>query len=230
MFADVNLLISKTFSYLNKNFWHYYSQLFPYDFWSDDSYQKVIFVWNGFNNKLYKPNDLVYLKDKYIFNASYHQLRKIPAIALSMMAKDFYNKFWVKLSVRSAYRSYYQQLNLWNNWYKAYVAVPWYSEHQAWLAVDLFYVSNSKLKMKASTSKYYDRLQNNAYKYWFINSYQKWIKIDWFPKEPWHWRYVWNKLAKYLYDNHLTLIEYYKNWLHYMHQKWYLKDKKVLFN
>jgi D-alanyl-D-alanine carboxypeptidase len=59
--------------------------------------------------------------------------------------------------------------------------------------------------------KYYKWLDENAYKYGFHNTYQKWLEIDWYEIEPWHWRYMWVELATYLKDNNLTIAEFYFN-------------------
>jgi LAS superfamily LD-carboxypeptidase LdcB len=54
-------------------------------------------------------------------------------------------------------------------------------------------------------------MKENAYRYGFHNTYQKWVKVDWYEIEPWHWRYLWISLAKKLYDENITFAEYYKN-------------------
>jgi LAS superfamily LD-carboxypeptidase LdcB len=59
--------------------------------------------------------------------------------------------------------------------------------------------------------EYYNFLKQNAHKYWFHNTYQKWLEIDGYEIEPWHWRYLWIKFATYLKENNITLAQFYKN-------------------
>ena len=56
-------------------------------------------------------------------------------------------------------------------------------------------------------------MQRNSYKYGFILRYPKGKeKITGFKYEPWHFRYVGTKVAKIIYENNLTLEEYYKKY------------------
>ena len=49
----------------------------------------------------------------------------------------------------------------------------------------------------------------HAYEYGFIHRFSKsGENITGFRNEPWHYRYVGEKAAKYIYDNKLTLEEY----------------------
>jgi D-alanyl-D-alanine carboxypeptidase len=59
--------------------------------------------------------------------------------------------------------------------------------------------------------KYYVWLVQNAHLYGWHNTYQKWVAIDGYEVEPWHWRYLWEELATYLYENKITIAEYYNN-------------------
>jgi LAS superfamily LD-carboxypeptidase LdcB len=63
--------------------------------------------------------------------------------------------------------------------------------------------------IKAWSGKYYQRLVDNAHKYGFHNSYQKWMEVDGKIIEPWHWRYVWVDLATYLHEHNQTFAEYF---------------------
>ena len=54
-------------------------------------------------------------------------------------------------------------------------------------------------------------MKDNAYKYGFILRYPKGKEhITGFKYEPWHYRYVGKDVAKYIYENNLTLEEYFK--------------------
>ena len=53
-------------------------------------------------------------------------------------------------------------------------------------------------------------MKENAYRYGFILRYPKEKEnITGYAFEPWHYRYVGIPLSQYLYQNNLTLEEYY---------------------
>lgn len=119
----------------------------------------------------------------------------------------------------SGYRSYTRQKQIFINniltkgkeYTLKYSAVPGASEHQTGLAMD---VSCKSLRYNLSTSfsetpegKW---LAQNAHHYGYIIRYPKGkAHITGYAYEPWHIRYVGKGLAKYLYENDLTLEEYY---------------------
>jgi len=119
----------------------------------------------------------------------------------------------------SGYRSYSRQKQIFINniltkgreYALKYSAVPGASEHQTGLAMD---VSCKSLRYNLSTSfsetpegKW---LAQNAHHYGYIIRYPKGkAHITGYAYEPWHIRYVGKGLAKYLYENDLTLEEYY---------------------
>lgn len=184
------------------------------DFQTDNSITKYIDNKISYNNKKYIPKNLVNLKWDFIIDTKWNQkIRKITLKNLDKLSKDFYNTFWKKLRVVSAYRSYIYQ-----KWIKDrgcpdnLCANAGYSEHQSGLAFDLWEASTKERFEKNQKLKiYFDWMKQNAFKYWFENSYQNWKKIDWYAIEPWHWRYVWNNLAKYLHKNKLTFAQFYYN-------------------
>lgn len=161
--------------------------------------------------KIPNTDKLIFTKTKQIL-----QLRKEAWDALTQMANDFYTKFNVPIKVVSWYRSYDYQV--WIKWTfsnpKSWCpddlcSFAWRSEHQTWLAVDLFEVtSKEEFLSKANLTIYYTWLNDNAYKYWFHNSYQKGSTIDWYQAEPWHWRYLWVQLSTELRTQWLTFTEY----------------------
>ena len=122
--------------------------------------------------------------------------------------------------VDSGYRSYnYQQVVLdalikekGDEAFKL-VALPGASEHQTGLAIDFAYyenvIYNDDVKENDKEAIW---LKNNAWKYGFILRYPKGKEnVTGYNFEPWHFRFVGLKLAKYLFKNDLTLEEYYKN-------------------
>ena len=181
-----------------------YSQL------PDDDIQKFVGVGQPFNNVNYEPSDLVPLQWRsHISAQARHTFRKEAADALEKMANDFYAKFWTNIVIASAYRSYGYQKNSISESCKqsGRCAREWESEHQLWLAVDLWEATNEQ-KFLVKYQKYYDRLHDNAHLYWFHQSYQNWREFDGYYIEPWHWRYLWTWLATKLHDRNITFTQY----------------------
>lgn len=120
------------------------------------------------------------------------------------------SKQGLSLTIFSGYRSFEKQQTLFEkSKNESYVAKPGFSEHQSGLAIDI-----SRRDIGLTTNfmytKEYKFLKDNAYKYGFINRYPKEKeKITGYPFEPWHYRYVGNEIAEYLYLNNLTLEEYF---------------------
>lgn len=120
----------------------------------------------------------------------------------------------LEMVVNSAYRSYADQIDIqeyYRKWYgdkyvTNYVARPGYSEHQTGLAFDIGSTSSNVF----ANSKEYEWMQENAYKYGFILRFTKSNEhITGYRNEPWHYRYVGKDIAKYIYENDITLEEYY---------------------
>lgn len=187
-------------------------EIYSIDLETDKEITKFISAKVPFNDKTYIPKQLELLKWEYIIDIKWSQkVRKETNIALNNLAKAFYKKFQKKIIIVSAYRSYNYQ-----KWIKdrgcpdLFCAKAWYSEHQSWLAVDLWEATSKKQFLsKPNLKKYYNWLSENAYKYWFHNTYQKWLEIDTYVAEPWHWRYMWIRLATYLYKENMTFAEFY---------------------
>lgn len=140
---------------------------------------------------------------------NYHKLSEDAYIQLKSMAKDFYDNFKKPIVIYSAYRSYDYQKNsistsCKNSWY---CAKEWESEHQLGLAIDLWETTNN-INFIKKYDNYYQWLKENAHKYWFHQSYQKWVSIDWYHEEPWHWRYLGVEMATYLHKNDMTYTEF----------------------
>lgn len=172
------------------------------EFSADDSITK--FVWKnvGFNEKKYVPKNLKKISWKFV--TWKWELRIEAKEALDDLAKNFYENFWKKIIINSAYRSFDYQV-----WIEKtspscikdnLCAKAWFSEHQTWLAIDIFWVTTNE--------KYYNWLKENAHKYGFTQSYQKWEEIDWYKVEKWHWRFVGYDLAYELKEKNKTFTEY----------------------
>lgn len=129
------------------------------------------------------------------------------------------NRVGIYIIVDSAYRSGKYQEKVLNNLIlekgnEAFklVALPGASEHQTGLAVDFAIyengIYNDNIKEDDKEAIW---LKENAWKYGFILRYPKGKEsITGFNFEPWHYRFVGLDLAKKLYNNGVTLEEYYK--------------------
>ena len=168
-------------------------------------------------SKNYVPNDLVTVNVATASADTPNKMRKAAATALEKMAKAAKKK-GLELVINSAYRSYAQQEELYNEYHAMYdtqtaddlVAKPGYSEHQLGLGVDM--TSQSVVDGEDSTfgqTDEYQWMKKNAYKYGFILRYPSAkTSITGTSNEPWHYRYVGKKVAKTCYENNWTLEEY----------------------
>ena len=117
----------------------------------------------------------------------------------------------------SGYRSYAIQLNMYNSKVaqvgkeaaEEYLAPPGASEHQTGYALDILsadYPAMDDGFENTSASKW---LLENSYKYGFILRYPKdKVDITKYEYEPWHYRYVGEKMAKEIMTNKICLEEY----------------------
>ncbi|MFF2797127.1 M15 family metallopeptidase [Lysinibacillus xylanilyticus] len=169
----------------------------------------------------YEPKDLVYPNVPFIFNEKIEK-RMMREEAAEYLEKMFNaaNKQNIHLAGVSAYRSSQTQTTLFNNYVerdgienaKTYSAVPGTSEHQSGLAID---VSGSDGSCAAddcfANTEEAAWLEDNAHKYGYIIRFPKDKEnITGYQYEPWHIRYVGVNLATELYNNGLTLEEYFE--------------------
>lgn len=182
-----------------------------FDIESDYSFQKYVSDKNVLQNKQYEPSDLVAIDSEYVvIKTARPYLRQAAAIAFDEMTKDFFQKFWEKIYVASAYRTYQDQVRLFNEWCSTIrCAKIGASEHQLGLAVDIHVAT--KYWYTHFVSGYLDWMNENAYKYGFINTYSKGPKIDWKMKEIRHWRYVWVPFATELHEKDMSFGEWVKS-------------------
>ncbi len=183
-----------------------------YDFSSDNSYQKYIDPQFSFAELDYIPNDLRSLSWAYIIDTRGDlRLRDEAATAFELLAAAFYKATWEKVVVVSSYRSFERQRQIKTWWCPDHLcAKAWYSEHQSGLAIDIwsatteaYWISSPRLM------RFFEWFQDNAYIYWYHNSYQNGVEIDWYAVEPWHWRYLGVDLAGYLYETEQTFAQYF---------------------
>ena len=173
------------------------------------------------NNKMVENNNLKLVKiftnykdnEMFLEEKTYESFLKMKNDAL---------KLGYEIDIESAYRTHEYQQKLFDDlviykgleYAKTHVALPYTSEHETGLAIDFCIYKDNKfideydIENLAET----DWVHNNCYKYGFILRYPKGKEsITKYSYEPWHIRYVGNNLAKYLYENNLTLEEYYNN-------------------
>lgn len=167
-------------------------------------------------SKDYEPSDLVKIDAKYAALKN-QKASRIAVNAFISMYKAA-EKEGYGLVINSSYRSYDDQEEICNqykelygdSYVQKYVALPGFSEHQTGLAFD---IGSTKSNVFAN-SKEYEWVQDNAYKYGFIQRFPKGYEdITGFRAEPWHYRYVGKKIAKYIYENKITYEEYYAMFL-----------------
>ena len=165
----------------------------------------------------YIPKKLVKVKIPNAPDNANDQMREDAAKALEQMYQDAKKKGLV-LVVNSAYRSYKEQLAIYNEYFTIYdpvtaaslVAVPGSSEHQLGLSVDLTSQSviDGTYGVFGSTPEY-QWVVKNAHTYGFIMRYPgDKSAITGTANEPWHIRYVGVKAATEMYEKDLTLEEY----------------------
>ena len=159
----------------------------------------------------YMPSDLVSLGGQYNRGAN-SRMRKEAADAFMKMV-DAARLDNIILYNASAFRSYDYQVNLYNRYIKRdgkaaadkYSARPGYSEHQTGLCSDLNIIDDS-----FDGTDEANWLKDNAYKYGFILRFPKGKEdITGYKYEPWHYRYVGLDASKIIYNDDITLEEYY---------------------
>ncbi|MBM6800248.1 M15 family metallopeptidase, partial [Coprobacillus cateniformis] len=165
----------------------------------------------------YIPNDLVTPNIIFSQDCTNRQLRKEASEALELMAQDA-SKENLHLAIKSAYRSYQEQKDIYDEYHQKYdqvtadslVAIPGSSEHQLGLGVDLTSQSviDGEWRFFGDTPEY-KWVVDNAHRYGYILRYPSHnSKMTGTTNEPWHFRYVGKEIAKIIHDNNWTLEEY----------------------
>lgn len=166
------------------------------------------------------PPNLVIPDVKFSFGyvADKRKMRKVAATALERMF-DAAEKKGVELYGVSGYRSYARQKEIYDRNIStrgqaatdAVSAKPGSSEHQTGLTIDVSAKSvGYRLDQSFGDTKEGKWLAKNAHLYGYIIRYPFGkSKITGYSYEPWHIRFVGTTVATYLYENELTLEEYY---------------------
>jgi len=161
-------------------------------------------------------NQIAYVEGHLIANKSFSLPKSYTSSFMTPEATAAYNamkaaaaKDGYTLTIHNAYRSWYDQQYLFNNYSnrdgvvaaETYSARPGHSEHQTGLAMDLITSSTSGAQ-NPTTAKILAWANENAYKFGFILRYPE-GKTDetGYIYESWHFRYVGVDLASKLYNN-----------------------------
>ncbi|PGT78113.1 D-alanyl-D-alanine carboxypeptidase family protein [Bacillus sp. AFS040349] len=170
----------------------------------------------------YEPNDLTVPNVEFSFgdeDVPKKYLRKEAADALEELFK-YAKEEEIELYAVSGYRSYSRQQGIFNvekeqsgeEHALAAVALPGKSEHQTGLAMDVTSKSvDLEITQDFGETKEGKWLRDNAHRAGFIIRYplNKELVTE-YQYEPWHIRYVGKEKATYIYENKLTLEEYFK--------------------
>lgn len=169
-------------------------------------------------NKHHKLDKNFVPKDLKTVSTDYAREKGIKAnITAISQAKKMINdakKEDKNIIINSAYRSYQDQEDIVNtykelygdSYIEKYVLLPGYSEHQTGLGID-FGSTDTKIFIQSDEYKW---MEDNCYKYGFIHRFKSnYEDITGVKNEAWHYRYVGKKAAKYIYENDITLEEYY---------------------
>ena len=126
----------------------------------------------------------------------------------------------INLYLVSGYRSYAQQLELYNTYVRTdgkaladqYDAIPGACEHQLGLAVDLSDDNRDHdIDDSFETTAAYQWLLKHSYEYGYIFRFPRGKEaITGIAYNPWSFRYIGIEEAKKVYDSGLTLEEFYK--------------------
>lgn len=169
----------------------------------------------------YKPSDLVVPNVKFSFNGEYEKkyMRHEAANALEELF-DQAKEEGIYLYAVSGYRSYNTQERLFNNYSSKhgeeeankFSARPGESEHQTGLAMDVSSQSAGfGLNEEFGNTVEGKWVRDNAHKFGFIIRYLKEkTDITGYTYEPWHIRYVGKDIAEKIYNEGITLEEYFE--------------------
>lgn len=182
-----------------------------------DTYSETMLV-NNYHSlaSTYTPENLVVLDKDYSIDGE-QQMAGTAATAFKKLVDDA-EKEGYHIKARSAYRSYAEQVKVYDLYLATYgqkyvdrfVAKPGFSEHQTGLCVDVMSTDTASF----SDSDEYKWIRTNAYKYGFIERYQKSKEsITGFSSESWHYRYVGTEVATEIYNQKITFDEYYMMYL-----------------
>ncbi len=181
---------------------------------TDISLKELMLV-NKFHylDESYNPENIVDVSAQYAYDGN-----EVPKFVY-----DKYLEMWnaaneegLYLIMTSSYRSYQYQEDLYNSykqqkgekWADSVAARAGFSEHQTGYALDIVTYNSTMDDFEESNE--FKWLSKNAHKFGFILRYPKGKEdITGYDYESWHYRYVGEDVAKYIYENKITFDEYY---------------------
>lgn len=179
-----------------------------------DSYAYNVLINKSFRNAAsFSPSDLVAV-------APGHYLRQSAATAFLAMQADM-EAAGLPIVPRSAYRSYQTQRELFDRnvanmgqaWADMWNARPGHSEHQLGLAIDVLHPGQAGVSLGAANfeqTPQYTWMLQNAHGFGFILSYpEAYTHITGYAYEPWHWRYVGEATATYMFTHGIPTLDHY---------------------
>ena len=186
----------------------------------DEEYFKSVIVPSIVEVNPTKNNEIVYRTFGIKENKTY--LEKKTAEMYEEM-KKYAKENGVLLGITSGYLSFEQQEAKYNyflqkkgiEFTKKSACLPGYSEHNTGLAMDCDIFKNGRWggiapDENGNVNKETAWLHTILHKFGFILRYPKGKEeITEMKFEPWHIRYVGKALAKYIYENNLTMEEYF---------------------
>ena len=162
-------------------------------------YSKVFFL-----NEHYAPKKLTSLEPEYASDQSKTLLLHAEVWQQLKRLIDRAERDDVVIKVVSAYRDFGTQTSLKSQYKVTYgsganqfSADQGYSEHQLGTTIDLSSPENNNALENFQSTKAYQWLLDNAYKYGFVLSYPE--NNTYYQFEPWHWRFVGEDLASDLH-------------------------------
>ena len=172
-----------------------------------NKYSKVYFL-----NENYVPTDTARIPSEYsVPEGRTHEMhaRVLPYLVdlLEEAEED-----GIDLRIASAYRSFGTQAALKTNYTVTYgsgantfSADQGYSEHQLGTTVDFSTETLGTNFTSIESTEAFEWLSDNAHKYGFVLSYPK--GNTYYQYEPWHWRFVGEKLARDLHRQDKNLYD-----------------------
>ena len=183
---------------------------------TDTSKGKLMLINKYYNvDSSYNCENLVKVDNMYA-NLNGNKLNKEAYDALVRMINAADNQGY-NIRVNYSYRDYETQENIYNNYVNSkgleyadnYAARAGHSEHETGYAVDVG-VQSKYASGTFKNSKEYTWMKNNSYKFGYILRYPEGKEdITGYSFEAWHYRYVGEEVAKYIYEHDITFDEYY---------------------
>jgi len=155
----------------------------------------------------YKHSDMIKFKTTCAYKGN--KAARHVVEAFEKMQKACKRQTGTQLMISSSYRSYERQIGTHKHYAEKYVAHPGYSEHQTGLCLDITSLEHPE-KWSFGKSKEGKWMLEHCHEYGFILRYPEGKDhITGYGHEPWHLRYVGPKAATQIYEENITLDEYY---------------------